>query len=175
MLWVLVLILPLIVLSNLLSGSAYAYPDALKTYVTQSEFVQWWVSLNILIVGLYCIACLRSQINRAALWVALPCILAGAVLLGSGYARLGPLRTFFGREFGLVGGDPVASFPFTLAHPQYKGAILLIVGIWLAFRNNLELTAVTGIWVLSFLVQVFVEEPPVFRGPSRPSAGRRTR
>jgi hypothetical protein len=165
MLWILLLILPAIVLSNVLTGLAFAYPEVLKAYLTQPELVRYWVTLNLIIAGLYLAACFRSQFNRAALWMTLPCIVLGAFLVGYSYAKLGTLRTFFGRELGLVGGDLVAEFPFTLGHPQYQGAIILILGIWFAFKHNLELTVITGLWVVSVMVQLMVEAPPA-AGPT---------
>jgi hypothetical protein len=164
MLWILLFVLPLIVLSNVLTGLAYAYPDSLKNTLTQPELIQYWVTLTILIAVFYAIACFRSQFNTAALWMALPCIIFGAFLIGYGYAKLGPVKTFFGRELGIVSGPLVTEFPFSLGHPQYKGAIILILGIWFAFKHNLELTIITGLWIVSVMVQLMIEAPPAASG-----------
>jgi hypothetical protein len=85
----------------------------------------------------------------------------GAFLVGYAYSKLGPTRTFFGVELGIVEGkEAVNEFPFTLGHPQYKGAIIFLFGLWSTFSHTPELTILTGIWIISFMIQLIVEVGP---------------
>jgi hypothetical protein len=105
--------------------------------------------------------CARAGFNRHGLWMSIPCVLLGAYIIGYASAKLGLRRTFFGAELGVTdAADPIAEFPFNIGHAQYKGAIMLLLGAWFAFTPTVELTSVTGAWVLSYMVQVIVESCP---------------
>jgi protein-S-isoprenylcysteine O-methyltransferase Ste14 len=171
MVWSVILIIPLIVLSNAVTSWVYLFPDHFKLYFSQDSLIRFWFSLNLIILGLYLILCTRATFNFPALWLSLPCIALGAFLAIYAYSKLGLTRTFFGVELGLVdGGKSVDEFPFTLGHPQYKGASLFVLGLWLAFKHKLELTVVTGIWIVSFMVQLMIEAEPAIRTISRPAS-----
>jgi hypothetical protein len=149
---------PLIVLSTCFTSFAYSKPDLFKEKFTQTDLIRRWCTINIIIASIYIIVCVRAGFNRHGLWMSIPCILLGAYIVGYDYSKLGPTRTFFGAELGATDAtDPIPDFPFNLGHAQYKGIVMLLLGAWFAFMPTPELTTITGVWVLSYMVQVIVE------------------
>lgn len=109
---------------------------------------------------------MKAKFNIKALWMSLPCICMGLFLIGYSYSKLGITRTFFGAELGVVDDAKYEGFPFSLGHSQYKGFVILILGLWFAFGHTHELTATTGFWIISFMVQMLIETQPGAKPPS---------
>ncbi|KAK8894472.1 hypothetical protein M9Y10_022906 [Tritrichomonas musculus] len=164
MLWI--IIWPAIILSNFLASWAYLHPESFKQHFTQDQLIYFWFSLNLGILVLYLILCMKAKFNVKALWMSFPCIFMGIFLIGYTFSKLGITRTFFGAELGVVDDVKYEGFPFSLGHAQYKGFIILILGIWFAFGHTHELTATTGFWIVSFMVQMLIETGPGSVPPS---------
>ena len=151
-------ILPCIVCSNIFASWAYLYPENFKEHFSQNELIVYWFTSNLIILGLYLILCVQAKINVTSLWLSLPCIVLGGFLIAYSYKKMGIKRTFFGVELGVIEDDvKIESFPFNLGHVQYKGFIILLLGLWLSCKHSHELTIVTGFWILSFMVQMYIE------------------
>jgi hypothetical protein len=162
MFWTPAIAVSLIAVSNTVTSWAYLYPEQFKHYFGQDDLIRFWFTLNLVILALYFTVCSGAKFNVSGLWMSLPCAVLGAFLVGYAYSKLGPTRTFFGVELGVIEGEEtVNEFPFTLGHPQYKGAIIFLFGVWCAFRHTAELTILTGIWIVSFMLQIMVEAAPV--------------
>ena len=155
MLWI--VMVPTIVFSNIASSWAYLYPDDFQKHFSQEQLIVWWISINIINLSLFLILCLQAKVRPQALLIGIPFILLGIFLIGYSYFKLGPIRTFFGYEMGKVNDMKIQSFPFNLGHVQYKGFIILLFGLWFSCNHTHELTAITGFWIVSFLVQMWVE------------------
>jgi hypothetical protein len=152
---------PLIGTSTFLTSYAYLKPNEFKERFTQSDLITVWTTINAIAISLYLIVGFRSGFNRHGLWMSIPCVLLGAYIVGYSYSKLGRTRTFFGAELGLVeDAELINEFPFNLGHAQYKGVIVLLLGVWFAFIHTAELASITGLWVLAYLVQVLVESIP---------------
>lgn len=160
--------IPAIVTSNVLTSWAYLKPESFKEHFSQSDLIKLWVAVNSFTLILHILICRKAVFNVHGLWLSIPFCLLGLFLIGYAYNRMGTKRTFFGQELGVIEDEePIEGFPFSLGHAQYKGFIILLLGIWFAFRHNHELTAMTGIWIISFLVQMLIETPPHGSVPDR--------
>lgn len=149
-----------IIALNVTGYCAYNNADFLKTYVDQDQLIMIIMSLVIIEFILYAFIASKAKFNTAGLWMSIPMILLGGYLVGSAYSKLGKEKTFFGRELNGLDHKDMECFPFSIGHAQYKGCIIMILGFWFAFRHTHELTAMTGVWIISFMIQMAVETPP---------------
>ena len=150
----------LIVLQDAATSWAYVDPDSFSQHFTQEHLITFWFVTNVTILILYMGLCLQAKFNVYGLWLAAPMSLLGMFLIGYAYSQLGTTRTFFGVELGVIEKREYTGFPFSLGHAQYKGCIFFLLGVWCAFRHTHELTAMTGVWIVSFLVQMLIETGP---------------
>jgi hypothetical protein len=158
------LTIPLIALSNTVSSWAYLSPDSFTKYFSQQDLIRMWLIAGGLTLALYLAICARAKLNTYGLWMSIPCVLLGIFLLGYSTWQLGIVRTFFGVELGVADDvQPIRTFPFSLSHAQYKGAVILLLGIWFAFHHTIPLTVNTGVWIIAFLLQMIVESQPAGR------------
>jgi len=144
---------------------AYLYPQSFLEYFTQHQLIVFSISCNVLVLFLFIILGIKSKFNRHGLWLAIPIFSIGVFLFGYAFLKLGKDRTFFGQELGTVEPKAYNEFPFSLGHTQYKGVMLSIFGLWLLFRPSHELTAVTGFWILTLCLQMYIESGPSVTGP----------
>jgi hypothetical protein len=80
------------------------------------------------------------------------------IYFGVPYAQIGSIGTFFGPELGVVEDQGlIDEFSFNLGHAQNKATITLLLGVWFAFVDNAKIGSITGLCVLSCLVQIIVE------------------
>lgn len=157
-----------IALSNVIVSWAYLKPESFKEHFTQGDLIRMWVVINAFTLFLHILVCRKAVFNIHGLWLSIPFCLLGIFIIGYAYSRMGTTRTFFGQELGLVEDEQlIEGFPFSLGHAQYKGFIILLLGIWFAFRHTHELTAMTGVWIISFLVQMLIETPQQGSVPER--------
>jgi hypothetical protein len=162
--------IPLIALSSTVMSWAYLSPDSFTAHFSQPDLVKIWVTANCLAVALYLAICARGKLNVYGLWMSVPCVVIGISILGYTTWRLGIARTFFGAELGVVeDAQPIQTFPFSLGHAQYKGAVMLLLGIWFAFHHTVPLTLNTGVWIVAFLLQMIVESRPAGKRDIPPS------
>lgn len=157
MLWI--LIVPTIIATTGASAWAYLYPENFNSRFTQGQLISFLVTTQLITLSLFLVCCIRSGVNKAGMWLALPLICLGLFLVGYSYTKLGMVRTFFGAELGVVEEESYHGFPFSLGHAQYKGMVLLVFGIWCAFHPTHEITALTGIWTVALCIQMFIETP----------------
>jgi isoprenylcysteine carboxyl methyltransferase (ICMT) family protein YpbQ len=156
--------IPLVALSNKVLSWAYLSPDSFSAHFSQQDLIKFWLTANGLTVALYLAICARAKLNIHGLWMSIPCVILGIAILVMSIRQLGVVRTFFGVELGVVDdAQPIQTFPFSLGHPQYKGAVILLLGIWFAFHHTVPLTFNTGVWIVAFLLQMIVESQPAGR------------
>lgn len=141
-----------------LSGWLYTDPVSFKSHISHSDLVFYWATLNTIAFLCFIFIGTLKGINKNGLWISLPCILLGAYLLTYATAKLGLKRTCFGAEYNETTVPEYETFPFTLVHPQYKGMLLLIFGIWTLFNYSHEFTATAGIWIICLCFQMLFEK-----------------
>ena len=125
--------------------------------ITQDQYTQYFFIAGGLVLAFYILLCLISKVNVSALWLSALLFIPGALLVGYSTLMLGEKRTLFGLEFGTVNDDKIEVFPFTMGHPQYKGLILCIIGLWCAFHPTFALTFTTAAFVLAVMLHIVFE------------------
>lgn len=134
-------------------------------YFEHDELVLIIISLIVVTAVLYIHISAKAQFNVAGLWMAIPLLLLGGYLVISTHIKLGKKGTFFGREYKIY-AEELTGFPFSIGHAQYKGCIIMLLGWWCAFKHTHELTGMTGLWIISIMIQMTVETPPGMTVPT---------
>lgn len=128
-------------------------------YFEHDELVLIIISLMVVTTILYIHISAKAKFNVAGLWMTIPLLLLGGYLVISTYIKLGKKGTFFGRQYKIYTELELKEFPFSLGHAQYKGCIIMLLGWWFAFKHTHELTGMTGLWIISIMIQMAVETP----------------
>ncbi|OHS93572.1 hypothetical protein TRFO_40157 [Tritrichomonas foetus] len=151
------LIIPGIIASTVLSGWAYFDPESFTQKFTQEQYIRVFLVLNAFILFLYIVLCIKSKMITSALWLSLGLLIPGIALVAYSTYLLGQQGTFYGIELGTIEKRHIDEFPFTLGHPQLKGLILVILGLWCGFKPEFELTFVTATYVVAIMVHILFE------------------
>ena len=163
MLWIIMVLC--VIASAFTESWAYLYPQSFLEYFTQQQLIIISVVCNISVLILFIIIGIKTGCNTHSLWLAIPIFSTGVFLFGYGFLKLGKDRTFFGTELGTVEPEIYDEFPFSLGHTQYKGMLLAVFGMWLLFHPSHQLTAITGFWIITLCVQMYIESSPSLTGP----------
>mgnify|MGYP001058354246 FL=1 len=151
------LIIPGIIATTALTGLIYIFPETLAGKFDQQNYINTVLILNSILLILYLILCFKSKLNVSALWFSFFLLIPGLALFGYSSYLLGLEGTFYGREFGTVTDPKIEEFPFNIGHPQLKGLLLSILGIWCAFHPTFELTFVTMFFATSIFLLILIE------------------
>ena len=149
---------PLLILSTISTSWAYLKTESFKQYFTQDQLILWWLTVNIILLGIFIVLGFQAKVNVPSLWLSIPLVAVGCFLISEAYSKNGIKKIFFGDKFGVIEKQEESeSFPSGLGYAQYKGYILLILGLWLSFYHTHEITGITGLWAASIMVQIYVE------------------
>ena len=155
-----IIIVPCLFIASFSQAWAYLKPESFIQQFTQEQLIICVLSCYSVALLCYLIMGFKNGFNKAGLWTAIPIFSLGAYLTFYSTKKIGVDRVFFGKELGTVKeADIVKTFPFSLNHCMYKGELLMVFALWLVFCPSHELTAMTGIWIVQLLVQMFIESP----------------
>lgn len=149
--------IPLIFLPTAAGWWAYHDPVSFTEHFNQEQLIYFLVGSYILSALIYLAICIRAKFNKHGLAFAIPIFAAGVAITVYSFIKMGPKRTFFGRELGTVGELTFTGFPYTLGHAIYKGMIFVLLGLFMMFNPSHELTISTGVWVVLILFSILVE------------------
>jgi hypothetical protein len=149
-----------IVCPYILYAVAYRHPGWFLRIMSPSHFETLALAFKVVSNCLQAYVCLRCGFNLTGSAIGLPLIALGQYLNYLVYRRLGKVRVYYGYEFGVVKGDILGGFPFSVYHAQYKGCIMSVVGLMLACNECRELTIATMLWIVSYLGITWVESGP---------------
>ena len=158
--WYFIVILPCLFIATIAQSWAYLRPVSFSEKFTQEELIYCVLICYGIALITYLIEGFRNGFNKSGLWMAVPIFVLGAYLTFYSTKKIGIDRVFFGKELGTVKDtEYIHSFPFSLNHCMYKGELLMVFALWLIFYPSHQLTAVTGIWIVLLLIQMFIESP----------------
>jgi methylene-fatty-acyl-phospholipid synthase len=147
-----------IVSPYLVYAFAYKFPSLFLKYLPASAFETIGLVFKVVSNLLQAVASLIAGLNYQGLVVGLPLIAIGQYFNYLVYQKLGKTRVYYGYEFGIVKGEFLTGFPFTMFHAQYKGCLLTVLGMFLVFNETRVLSIVTLLWMISYFFIIWIEE-----------------
>lgn len=136
---------------------AYKYPNITKKYMTQKQIIQigqWFKVIEALCsLPTFYNACL----NGSGMIFGLPLIFIGQYLNQLVYATIGEAGVYYGYELKTIKPRIINYFPFTLGDPQYKGAILTVIGGFLCINTTRDLIIIDITWMFCYFSGLVIE------------------
>jgi methylene-fatty-acyl-phospholipid synthase len=85
-------------------------------------------------------------------------IVAGSILVGSSFYRLGITGTYHGDHFGILKTERVTSFPFNvIEHPMYVGATLNFLGTAIKYKSPAGILLTIFVYVCYYVAAEYFE------------------
>jgi hypothetical protein len=136
---------------------AYKFPASFSRLLTQGQLVeiaQW--------MKLICVACslptmYQAGMNGPGLVIGLPLAILGQYLSEVVYSLLGDAGVYYGIELGTVKPRRITGFPFHVSNPQYRGAVMTVIGLMMCVNITREIVMLITAWLVAYFYEICVE------------------
>lgn len=136
---------------------AYKYPNITKKYLTQKQIIKIGQITKIIEAVCSLPTFCRAGFNGAGIPIGLPLVFLGQYLNELVYVTIGEAGVYYGYELKTIKPRRISGFPFTLHDPQYKGAILTVIGGSFCFNTTKELMIINITWMFCYFSGLVIE------------------
>lgn len=139
-----------IIFPYIVYAMAYKYPNITKKYLAQKQIIQigqWFKVFEAIFMfpTLY-----NAGFNGSGMIFDLPLVFLGQYLNELVYAIIGEAGVYYGYELKTIKPRIIRGFPFNVIDPQYKGAILTVIGGSLCFNTTKNLMIIDITWMACY-------------------------
>lgn len=139
---------------------AYKYPNVTKKYMTQKQIILIGQLFKVIEAVCMIPTFYNAGFNGPGMIFGLPLVFIGQYLNQLVFAVIGEAGVYYGHELKTIKPKRIHGFPFTLTDPQYKGAILTVIGGSICFNTTKNLVIIDITWMICYFSGLVNEHTP---------------